>query len=276
MTTGDLLCRAWQPAPVAASVGTAALVLYLWRFRWRLTGRAGLFGAAVALFWLALASPVAVLARGYLFSAHMLQHLILLLAVPILALLGLPGAAAAGASPERPPARPPSGSSRSFGSWLAGVGAMWLWHERSLCNLAALHPGAQAFQTVSLLAAGLLFWWPILRPRMGARLAPFPAVLYLFSACLACSVLGILITFSPIEVCSVYAHPVDRLGALPLLRRGWGLSPAVDQQVGGLMMWVPACLVYAGAILAVLARHYREEGSPRLAPTGSRAMAEIK
>jgi len=281
VTTGELLRSAWQPAPVAASVGIAALVLYGWRFRWRLTGRAGLlrscaFVAAVALFWLALASPVAVLARGYLFSAHMLQHLILLLAVPTLVLLGLPGSAAAGASHERRPARPRSGSSRSLGPWLAGVGAMWLWHERSLCNLAALRPGVQALQTASLLAAGLVFWWPILRPRLRARLAPFPSVLYLFSACLACSVLGILITFSPIEVCSVYAHPVDRLGVLPLLRQGWGLTPAVDQQVGGLMMWVPACLIYAGAILAVLARHYREEGTPSLAPAESRALAEVK
>jgi putative membrane protein len=264
VTTGELLRSAWQPAPIPAVIGVATLAGYGWRFRSQLTGRAISFVAAVAIFWLALASPIAVLARGYLFSAHMLQHLVLLLAVPTLALIGLPR--------ERRPSAASwhsSLNSRSLSSpflpWLAGVGAMWLWHERSLCDSAALRPEIQALQTGSLVAAGVFFWWPILRPQLQQRLAPFFAVLYLFSACLACSVLGILMTFSPIEVCSVYAHPVDALGVLPLLRHGWGLSPAADQQLGGLMMWVPTCLVYAAAILAVLARHYREEGSADLA-----------
>lgn len=276
MTTGELLRSAWQPAPVAASVAVAALVVYGWRFRGLFTARAVSFVVAVALFWLALASPVAVLARGYLFSAHMLQHLVLLLAVPTLALIGLPREGARDASRGPRPTRPLSGSNRSLGPWLAGVGAMWIWHERSLCDAAAVRPAVQAVQTASLLAAGLVFWWPILRPRSQDRLDPFPAILYLFSACVACSVLGILITFSPFEVCRIYAHPVDRLGVLPLLRGGWGLSPAVDQQVGGLMMWVPACLVYAAAILAVLARHYREEKSPGLTAAEGQAMAEVK
>ncbi len=56
----------------------------------------------------------------------------------------------------------------------------------------------------------------------------------------------------------MFAHPVDRLGVMPLLRDGWGLTPQRDQQVGGLLMWVPACLVYGVGIMGQLARVFRE------------------
>jgi putative membrane protein len=56
----------------------------------------------------------------------------------------------------------------------------------------------------------------------------------------------------------VFSHPVDRLGVMPLVRNGWGLTVEKDQQVGGLLMWVPACLVYGVGILGVLGRLFRE------------------
>jgi cytochrome c oxidase assembly factor CtaG len=258
MTTRELLSAAWDPGLAVSLLCVAALVIYGTRFRARLVPRAGHFVAAVAIFFLALASPIGVLARGYLFSAHMLQHLLLLLAVPPLVLLGLPRDTKVGAGGR------PGGAIRYVGPWLAGVGAMWIWHEPTLCNAAAGSGGVQWLQTASLVGLGLWFWRPILAPRVQDRFPPFAAILYLFAACVACTVLGILVTFSPVEVCSIYLRPVDRLGALPLLRDGWGLTPSADQQVGGLMMWVPACIVYAAAILATLARYYREEGrSPR-------------
>jgi cytochrome c oxidase assembly factor CtaG len=134
---------------------------------------------------------------------------------------------------------------------------MWLWHAPLLCDVATRSGAVHRFQQISLVVLGLAFWWPILAPREASRLAPLGGVLYLFTACTACTLLGIAITFSPIEVCSVFAHPVDRLGILSLLRGGWGLTPERDQQLGGLLMWVPACLVYAIGILGILARWYR-------------------
>jgi cytochrome c oxidase assembly factor CtaG len=136
---------------------------------------------------------------------------------------------------------------------------MWLWHERMLCNAASQSAVVHRVQELSLLAMGLAFWWPILAPREESRLEPLPAALYLFTACVACTLLGILITFSPVQVCSVYAHPVDRLGVMTLLRDGWGLTAERDQQIGGLLMWVPACLVYAIGILGVLGRLFHED-----------------
>ena len=205
------------------------------------------FGAALVAFLLALSSPIAGLADGYLFSAHMLQHLLLVLAVPPLVLLALPPRT--GARPRRLPA---------LAAWGLGVGAMWLWHAPALCDAAATSGLVHRVQEASLLAMGAGFWWPVLAPDPARRLSPLSSVVYLFSACVACTVLGIAVALSPVQVCSVYAHPSDPLGILPVLRGDLGLTVERDQQLGGLLMWVPACVVYLVAILAALRRFYRE------------------
>jgi cytochrome c oxidase assembly factor CtaG len=113
---------------------------------------------------------------------------------------------------------------------------------------------------------GAAFWWPILSPRTEHRLPDLTAVAYLFTACVACTVLGVSIAFSPVTVCSAYGHATDPLGALPLVRGAWGLTPAVDQQIGGLLMWVPGCTTYTAAILGVVARFY---GAPHASEEGA-------
>jgi putative membrane protein len=255
MTTQALLLSAWDPGLGVVLACAIALAGYAVHYRRCLQARGIFFALAVALFFVALASPIGVLARGYLFSAHMLQHLLLMLAVPPLVLLGLPR--------ERPLLRSVPPRERSAvgyaGPWLAGVGAMWIWHAQRLCNAAATSSTVQVVQTVSLLLMGLAFWRPILARRIEDRMPPFAAILYLFAACVGCTILGIVVTLSPVEVCAAYMHPVDTLGVLPLLRDGWGMSCHADQELGGLLMWVPACLVYAAAILATLGRYYGEE-----------------
>jgi len=252
-TTTELLLEAWDPGFVVPILCVIALGGYGHRYRGRLTERGIWYALAVALFFVALASPIGVLAKGYLFSAHMLQHLLLVLAVPPLVLLGLPRDAQTSSEGVR------SAREQVALPWLAGVGAMWIWHARPLCNAAATLPSVQAIQTASLVVMGLAFWRPILAPRAEDRMPPLLATLYLFAACVACTILGIIVTLSPVEVCSAYMHPDDAMGALPLLRDGWGMSCKADQEVGGLLMWVPACLVYASAILAMLGRYYAEE-----------------
>jgi putative membrane protein len=268
------------------------------------SARPWLFGIAVLVFLLALVSPVETLADGYLFSAHMLQHLLLLMVVPALALLSLP--AFPNSAPNQParggartlagsstplagrprfarvpgdrallrtkPRALPSKCARAVGlrrfltsplpAWCAGVGAMWLWHAPTLCNAATTNPAVRGIQTVSLLMAGAFFWWPILGPQWSRRLPPLLGIIYLFTACTSCTLLGIFITFSPVTVCSAYGHPVDALGLLPLIRNRWGLTAQVDQQIGGLLMWVPACLIYLSGILGLLARWYRDAEMP--------------
>jgi cytochrome c oxidase assembly factor CtaG len=101
---------------------------------------------------------------------------------------------------------------------------------------------------------GGVFWWQVLAPREQERLSPLAGIVYLFTACTACSVLGIILTFAPVSICPIYQNPVDRLGMLSTIRGNWGLTSDRDQQIGGLLMWVPMCLIYVTAILAQLAR----------------------
>jgi cytochrome c oxidase assembly factor CtaG len=212
----------------------------------RRQGRPGYFGAALAVFLFALISPVRALADGYLFSAHMVQHILLVLIVPAFLLLSLPRTFSL--------PRPFTALTHSLIGWMAGVGAMWLWHVPALCNAATTSSTVSVIQTTSLLLMGSAFWWQVLAPRDAQRLSPAAGIAYLFTACTACSILGIILTFAPVSICPVYQQPVDHLGILSSIRGQWGLTSERDQQIGGLLMWVPMCLIYLTAILAQLAR----------------------
>jgi cytochrome c oxidase assembly factor CtaG len=253
MNTTQFVIFGWTWNPAAMLAGAIAVAIYFAAVRHR--GRAVWFAASIGALWLALLSPLNTLADGYLFSAHMAQHILLLLIVPALLLLALPRALSLGAGPRF--------LSGPLAGWLAGVGAMWLWHAPALCNAAVASRPVRALQIVSLLALGAVFWRQILAPREEERLSPPRAVLYLFSACAACGVLGIIVTFSPVAVCSIYTMPrSDPLGILQTIRADWGLTPERDQQIGGLLMWVPMCLIYLTAVLAQLARWFAPSPAP--------------
>ena len=253
MNTEQLLVSAWDWR--AAAVSAVIAVLAGFAFRRRLV-RPVWLAAALVVFVVAEASPIAELANGYLFSAHMMQHLLLLLIAPAFLLLSLK---AHDASPSK--CSPLLNTSGCLMAWLAGVGAMWIWHAPMLCNAAVMSAEVHRVQSASLLIMGAMFWWPILGPRERQRLPPLIGIVYLFSACFACTLLGIFITFVPISVCSIYMQPVDRLGILPLIRQGWGITPALDQQLGGLLMWVPACSIYLCGAMTLLGRWYATAGS---------------
>lgn len=246
MNTQQFLTSAWSWNPALLMIGSVALVGYFAAFGF--TKRAWFFLAALALFLLTLCSPLNALADGYLFSAHMTQHILLLLIVPALLLRSLPADFRLGKFLQK--------LANPLGGWICGVGAMWLWHAPALCNAAVSSRAVSAMQTVSLLIMGCAFWWQILAPNEVRRLSPLPAIIYLFTACMACTALGIVLTFAPVRVCSIYMHPLDRLGILGTIRDGWGITPERDQQIGGLLMWVPMCLIYLSAIFTQLARWY--------------------
>jgi len=248
MTTYQFLTTAWRWNYILLLFCALALAGYFLAFRRR--GRLAYLGGALVAFLIALISPVSALADGYLFSAHMVQHILLVLIVPALLLLSLPR------SFSLP--RSLTVFTHAFIGWIAGVGAMWLWHAPALCNAATTSRTVSAIQTTSLLLMGSAFWWQVLAPRNAERLSPAAGIAYLFTACTACSVLGIVLTFAPVSICPVYQHPVDRLGMLGTIRGNWGLTSDKDQQIGGLLMWVPMCLIYLTAILAQLARWHSD------------------
>ncbi|MBK9714494.1 MAG: cytochrome c oxidase assembly protein [Kouleothrix sp.] len=268
MTTWQLLRSTWHGHPSVLLGCLALLLAYLAGLRrvgggpmgWRMAA----FAAGVAALLLALLSPLHALGDGYLFSAHMLQHLLLLQIVPPLLLLGLPPALierllrrAVLAAAERALGQP-------LAAWLLGSGAVWAWHLPSLYNAALASEPAHIAEHLCFLATATIFWWPVLAPGGWARLGTLPALLYLFAAAASSSALGILLAATPPGMYPAYLRPTDRLGILPLLRDGWGLTPAVDQQLGGLLMWIAGGLLYLGAMLGVLARWYGAEEDERL------------
>jgi cytochrome c oxidase assembly factor CtaG len=254
MSASQFLLSAWSWNPAVLITAGIALSAYLivfgvsQRFVWFLT--------ALVVFVLTLLSPINALADGYLFSAHMLQHILLLLVIPALLLVSLPRSFSLRLRP-RILVHPVTG-------WMAGVGAMWFWHYPVLCNAAVASRPVYALQTVSLVVLGILFWRQVIAPREEERLSPPAAVLYLFSACVTCSALGIILTFSPVTVCPIYTMPAtDPFGIAGTIRSTWTITPERDQQIGGLLMWVPMCFIYLGAIFAQIVRWFGEPAVSR-------------
>ena len=111
------------------------------------------------------------------------------------------------------------------------------------------------FQMLSLLVLGAFFIWPVFTPVKWKKLNALQSSLYLFTACVGCTVLGIFITFAPQDLYTTYLNGSDP-AILSLIRDNWGITPDVDQQMGGLIMWVPACFVYLSYILISLSKWF--------------------
>jgi cytochrome c oxidase assembly factor CtaG len=194
----------------------------------------------------------------YLFSAHMLQHLLLILLVPPFLLLGTPRWLAELLLDWPPARRVERILGRPLVAWLVGTVTVWVWHWPVLYNATLLDERIHVVEHLSFLVTATIFWWPVLHPLAERRIAPLATIPYLFTAAASSSALGIILTFAPAGLYPAYLQPFDILRILPLLRQQWGLTPAVDQQLGGLLMWVPGSLVYLSGIIAAMARWYSE------------------
>lgn len=221
----------------------------------RLATRARWFAAGWLLLAVALISPLHE-AGERSFAAHMFEHELIMLAAAPLLVLSEPLAIILWAFP--------SGGRRGVGvitnsgavevPWrfltgpitatLVQAAALWLWHAPALFDLALANDGWHAAQHLSFLVGALLFWTAML----GRRAAPGIAALCLVATSIVSGALGALMAFATSPWYSGYA----RLGMAP-----FGLSPAEDQQLAGLIMWVPGGLVHAGAALIIMRRILR-------------------
>jgi putative membrane protein len=226
----------------------------------------------IVVLMLSLESPLDALGDDYLFSAHMAQHLLLILIVPPMLLLGLSERTTRIWLHHSLIARADRTLGNPWLAWFAAIGVMTLWHVPVLYNYALAHEGVHVFQHISFLVTATMFWWPVLHPLAEQRLETGFAVLYLFAAAAENSVLGIILTFMPVGHYPAYLHPYDEYGALTLIRNVWGLSAADDQRLGGLLMWIPGCSVYFIAILALLAKWYATPEN-EIAPIQAREVA---
>lgn len=245
----------WEPSVVFGCVAVGGAYLRYGGAAW--WQRIAFIGA-LALLLVALVSPLDVLADEYLFSAHMTQHLILVLLVSSLLVLGLPRAWAAHV--ERLADRTWLGRvvAHPLSAWILSAATMVAWHVPALYDLAVRNELLHVIQHLTFLGSSMLFWWIVIDPAAGLerepRLAPWLAVVYLFAASAAGSVLGIVLTFSPTLLYSAYLQPHDEYGILTALRERLSLTARADQQLGGVLMWVVGGSFYLLPIVAVFAR----------------------
>ena len=206
---------------------------------------------------LALMSPLHRLGE-VLFSAHMVQHeLLMLVAAPLLVLSqplvtflwGMPfeWRRVLGRWAKTDPVR------RSwnlltdpFTAWWLHAAAIWIWHAPLMFEATLTSEVAHTAQHLSFFLSALLFWWALIYAR--GRKAYGAGVFYLFTTAVHTGILGALLTFAP--------HPWYQ-GYLTTTQ-AWGLTPLEDQQIGGLIMWVPAGLVYLAAGLWLFAAWLKE------------------
>jgi putative membrane protein len=210
------------------------------------------FAAALVVLGLALNGPLHDLSDSYLFSAHMVQHLVLMLVFPPLLLYGTPGWVV------RPLLRP--AWLRRFAAWAtrpvpAGViftAPTALWHFPVLYEAALRNHNLHILQHLVFLATAVIMWWPVLSPVPDLPRAPYPGqMLYLFLLGIPMSVVGALITLADGVLYPFYTTAP----------RVWGLGPGVDQQIGGLMMWVPGGLTFWAVMTVVWFRWSTREES---------------
>ena len=262
------LMRAWSFEPlVVIGLALSAILYFAGLLRlWRASGIGrGIAAWEAACYWLgwlalvvALVSPLHPWGR-VLFSAHMTQHEILMLVAAPLIVLGHPLVVYLWAFPAEFAKKISVWTTTSvwqsfwrsissgFAAFLISGITLWIWHAPALFQATLENEWVHAAQHISFLVTALLFWWALLRGRQHAANYGL-AVLYMFATALHSGLLGALLTFARTVWYPAYSGTTQH----------WGLSPLEDQQLGGLIMWIPAGLVYVIAGLALMAAWLKE------------------
>jgi len=142
-------------------------------------------------------------------------------------------------------------------AWSLYAVAMWAWHLPAFYASALRDPFVHDLQHLSFFASGCIFWRVLLDPRSRQRTVGLLAVVYLFTTTLHATLLGVLMTLAPTPW-----YP-DYVGRTTL----WQLTAMEDQQLAGLIMWMPACAAYLLiAVVAVAEVLGQMEHAPQDAP----------
>ncbi len=205
----------------------------------------------------ALVSPLHPLGE-VLFSAHMVQHEILMLIAAPLLVASRPLVTFLWALPFEwrrtlgrcAKAKPIHSSwlwlTAPLSAWWIHALAIWLWHAPALFQATLKSDLVHTAQHLSFFLSALLFWWAVFYAH--GRRAFGSGVLYIFTTAMHTGILGALLTFAPRPWYPAYSGTTQ----------AWRLTPLQDQQIGGLIMWVPASLVYLGTGLLLFAAWMRE------------------
>jgi len=225
------------------------------------------FAGGQAALIIALISPLDSLG-GTLLSAHMAQHGLLAGVAPPLLVLGRPDAAFAWALTPfwttgslatvwRSVSRLERALSTPMRATVLYGIAMWLWHAPALFGAAVAHDWVHALQHLSFFVSALLFWRGLLHARSVGRSAGAAAAAFI--TFMHTGLLGGLITIAPEPLYSAYVGRTE----------SWGLSALADQQLAGLLMWVPLGAPYVAAGLLLGARVFRGDHDEGVAPVSS-------
>jgi putative membrane protein len=252
----------WGLDPIPLVLLSVLLVLYVRGLvrTWRAAGvghgirrwECACFAAGYAALLVAQVSPLHPLSSA-LFSAHMTQHEILMLVAAPLIVLGQPLVAMLRALPAGAARRVVSWTRvrwwrnvwsvlmRPGVAWIVHAAALWIWHLPYLFQAALASELVHALQHLFFVGSASLFWWADMHAR--PRTARYGlAVLFLFTTALHTGLLGALLAFGPGVLYPAYVEP----------SRAWGVDALADQQLGGLIMWVPACSLYIVAGMALV------------------------
>jgi putative membrane protein len=250
-----------HPSTVIGIVGLAGL--YEWRAREVGRGQPAVvepvakspsrfpFYTSLVVMFFSLNGPLHDLSDSYLFSAHMVQHLVLAFVVAPLMLMGVTG------EMLRPLIRPravrrvaqfalaPTRCFAIFNVTIAG------WHLPPIYNYALAHHTVHIGQHLMILAASVVMWWPILSPLPELPRLNYPGqMLYLFLMSIPMSIVAVYISYSDGILYPMYASAP----------RIWGISPMNDQLIGGLIMWIPGGLFFYTIVSVVFYRWNQRDG----------------
>jgi putative membrane protein len=253
--TPDVLWTRWNLDPVLLAVLVAILAVYAVGLRrrpdlappWRRVS----FLAGWAVLTLALVSPLCPLSVS-LFSARVGQHMILSLAAAPLLMLGRPFHVAGAAWPAL--RRLAAGlrmtaAQSAAGSTVAFTAAIWFWHAPGPYDATFTSDLAYWLMHITVIGSALWLWSVLLDVRAERAVAVLAAGA---ASTLQMTFLGALITLTPRLLYAPHA----------ITPYAWGLTQAGDQQLGGLIMWVPGCTVFLGVTLFTLARLMAERDAP--------------
>jgi putative membrane protein len=225
------------------------------------TGQRATFYTALALIFLSLNGWLHDLSDGYLFSAHMVQHLVLTLVAPPVLVMGTPGWMLRPAlrwPVVGPLARWVTTPARCFAIFNL---VLVTWHLPPVYDLAMRHHAVHIVQHLCFMTAAVLMWWPVLSPLPELPRLSYPGqMLYLFLMTIPMSLVAICIGYADTLLYPFYASAA----------RLWGITPMQDQMIGALIMWIPGGLFFFAIISVVFFRWQQMGGDD------SRAGAQVQ